>query len=206
MGGGGASVRRCGGLMTPETHPPRLGRDESPPKFIPSKEGWWLQPPDPPGPSPPHKLWQPPTPNTCTTPPGFTPIMTQMPRKAESFSSLSRMLRRDVHLEKRGGGVQHQPPPPLIVGGGSGYIETHPPKIKPLPCSHQGRMNCWSMGATSCGQTKPRRPMVMAGGGTEKGFVGWLGGGSPQQRATPPMTPPCPHPCSPGGFWGCWGG
>lgn len=60
---------------------------------------------------------------SCTTPPGFTPIMTQMPRKAESFSSLSRMLRREVH---------------------------------------HGRMNCCSMGATSCGQTKPSRPMVMA--------------------------------------------
>lgn len=35
---------------------------------------------------------------TCTTPPGFTPIIMQIPRKAESFSSLSRMFRRDVHL------------------------------------------------------------------------------------------------------------
>lgn len=36
---------------------------------------------------------------TCTTPPGFTPIIMQIPRKAESFSSLSRMLRSDVHLQ-----------------------------------------------------------------------------------------------------------
>ncbi len=34
----------------------------------------------------------------CTTPPGFTPIITQMPLKAESFSSLSRMFLSDVHL------------------------------------------------------------------------------------------------------------
>lgn len=38
--------------------------------------------------------------HTCTTPPGFTPIIMQMPRKAESFSSLSRMFRRDVHLPR----------------------------------------------------------------------------------------------------------
>lgn len=37
---------------------------------------------------------------TWTTPPGFTPIITQMPLKAESFSSLSRMFRNDVHLQK----------------------------------------------------------------------------------------------------------
>lgn len=36
---------------------------------------------------------------TCTTPPGFTPIIMQIPRKAESFSSLSLMLRKDVHLQ-----------------------------------------------------------------------------------------------------------
>ena len=44
----------------------------------------------------------PPPLKTCTTPPGLTPIMTQIPRKAESFSSLSRMLRREVHLGVRG--------------------------------------------------------------------------------------------------------
>lgn len=37
-------------------------------------------------------------PLTCTTPPGFTPIIMQMPLKAESFSSLSRMFLSDVHL------------------------------------------------------------------------------------------------------------
>ena len=36
---------------------------------------------------------------TWTTPPGLRPIMLQIPRKAESFSSLSRMLRNDVHLK-----------------------------------------------------------------------------------------------------------
>lgn len=41
---------------------------------------------------------------TCTTPPGLTPIIMQMPRKAESFSSLSLMFLRDVHLWER----QHQ--------------------------------------------------------------------------------------------------
>lgn len=35
---------------------------------------------------------------SCTTPAGFTCIIWQMPRKAESFSSLSRMFRNDVHL------------------------------------------------------------------------------------------------------------
>lgn len=34
-----------------------------------------------------------------TTPPGFTWIIWQMPRNAESFSSLSRMFRREVHLQ-----------------------------------------------------------------------------------------------------------
>lgn len=29
--------------------------------------------------------------------------------------------------------------------------------------THQGLMNCCSCGATSCGQTKPSLPMVMAG-------------------------------------------
>lgn len=38
---------------------------------------------------------------TCTTPPGLTPIIMQMPRKAESFSSLSLMFLRDVHLQRR---------------------------------------------------------------------------------------------------------
>lgn len=33
------------------------------------------------------------------TPAGLARIMTQMPRKAESFSSLSRMFLSDVHLE-----------------------------------------------------------------------------------------------------------
>lgn len=37
---------------------------------------------------------------TWTTPPGLTPIITQMPLKAESFSSLSLMFRNDVHLWK----------------------------------------------------------------------------------------------------------
>lgn len=37
---------------------------------------------------------------TWTTPPGFTPIITQMPLKAESFSSLSLIFRNDVHLQK----------------------------------------------------------------------------------------------------------
>ena len=31
-------------------------------------------------------------------PPGLTAIMLHMPRKAESFSSLSRMFRNDMHL------------------------------------------------------------------------------------------------------------
>lgn len=39
---------------------------------------------------------------SCTTPLGLTPIMAQMPRNAESFSSLSRMFRSDVHLEQGG--------------------------------------------------------------------------------------------------------
>ena len=38
-------------------------------------------------------------PLTWTTPPGLRPIMLQIPRKAESFSSLSRMFRNDVHLK-----------------------------------------------------------------------------------------------------------
>ena len=37
--------------------------------------------------------------HTWTTPPGLRPIMLQIPRKAESFSSLSRMFRNDVHLK-----------------------------------------------------------------------------------------------------------
>lgn len=37
---------------------------------------------------------------TCTTPPGFTLIIVQMPLNAESFSSLSLIFRRDVHLAK----------------------------------------------------------------------------------------------------------
>ena len=36
---------------------------------------------------------------TCTTPPGLTLIMAQMPRNAESFSSLSRIFLNDVHLQ-----------------------------------------------------------------------------------------------------------
>ena len=35
---------------------------------------------------------------TWTTPPGLIPIKAQIPRKAESFSSLSRMFRSEVHL------------------------------------------------------------------------------------------------------------
>lgn len=35
-----------------------------------------------------------------TTPAGFTVIIWHMPRKAESFSSLSRMLRKEEHLYK----------------------------------------------------------------------------------------------------------
>lgn len=35
---------------------------------------------------------------TCTTPAGLTPIITQIPRKAESFSSLSLMFLSDEHL------------------------------------------------------------------------------------------------------------
>lgn len=35
---------------------------------------------------------------TCTTPPGFTLIIVQIPLNAESFSSLSLMFRREVHL------------------------------------------------------------------------------------------------------------
>lgn len=35
-----------------------------------------------------------------TTPPGLTCIIWQIPRKAESFSSLSRMFRSDAHLYK----------------------------------------------------------------------------------------------------------
>ena len=37
--------------------------------------------------------------HTCTTPPGLTPIMMQIPRNAESFSSLSRMFLSEVHLD-----------------------------------------------------------------------------------------------------------
>lgn len=36
---------------------------------------------------------------SSTTPPGFTLIMLHTPLKAESFSSLSRMLRREMHLQ-----------------------------------------------------------------------------------------------------------
>ena len=36
---------------------------------------------------------------SCTIPPGLTAIMLHIPRKAESFSSLSRMFRSDIHLE-----------------------------------------------------------------------------------------------------------
>lgn len=35
---------------------------------------------------------------SSTTPEGLTLIMLHTPRKAESFSSLSRMLRREMHL------------------------------------------------------------------------------------------------------------
>lgn len=35
---------------------------------------------------------------TCTTPPGFTLIIVQIPLNAESFSSLSLIFRREVHL------------------------------------------------------------------------------------------------------------
>lgn len=35
---------------------------------------------------------------TCTTPPGFTLIIVQIPLNAESFSSLSLIFRKDVHL------------------------------------------------------------------------------------------------------------
>ncbi|EDL92164.1 rCG51207, isoform CRA_b [Rattus norvegicus] len=48
-----------------------------------------------------------PTARTCTTPPGLTPIIMQMPRKAESFSSLSRMFLRDVHLAMEEGSRSH---------------------------------------------------------------------------------------------------
>ncbi len=40
-------------------------------------------------------------PLTCTTPAGLTPIITQIPRKAESFSSLSRIFLNDVHLRRQ---------------------------------------------------------------------------------------------------------
>ena len=48
---------------------------------------------------------------TCTTPPGLTPIIMQMPRNAESFSSLSRMFLNDVHLgrEEREGSATGRP-------------------------------------------------------------------------------------------------
>lgn len=38
---------------------------------------------------------------SSTTPPGFTLIILQTPRNAESFSSLSRMFRREMHLFSR---------------------------------------------------------------------------------------------------------
>lgn len=38
---------------------------------------------------------------TCTTPAGLTPIITQIPLKAESFSSLSLMFLNDVHLKRK---------------------------------------------------------------------------------------------------------
>ena len=38
---------------------------------------------------------------SCTMPPGLTAIMLHIPRNAESFSSLSRMFRSDMHLHSR---------------------------------------------------------------------------------------------------------
>lgn len=66
---------------------------------------------------------------TCTTPAGFTPIITQIPRKAESFSSLSLMFLSDVHLT---GGT---------VKTGSGHVKPTETFLKLSWIKGQARLN-----------------------------------------------------------------
>lgn len=134
---------------------------------------------------------------TCTTPPGLTPIIMQMPRKAESFSSLSRMFLSEVHLQGGRDSLQGTGDPPChpcpvrVLGPHHSSSSGNLPRPDEL-LEHWGHFlgahvaqaadgDGWNGRGTRQATCKPERPRD----GTWRG----LGFGAPAHTHTPSRNP-----------------
>lgn len=194
------SVRRCGGLMTPETHPPRLGRDESPPKFIPSKEGWWLPlshggsgssrrssgaTTRSPRSLPPYKLWQTPPPKYLHDPPRVHPDHDADAAEGRVLLLVVADVAEGRAPRKEGrGGSASTPSSPHCWGGEWVHRDT-PPQNKAPPLLSPGPDELLEHG----GHLLRADEAQAADGDGWRGHrerVCWLGGGGPHSKEQPP--------------------